>query len=65
MARDLDAGAGDEDHFSAADLEKLYRQGGCDGVVRVQGRILNEILGTKKYQVDAMYVVTDRGVHKL
>jgi hypothetical protein len=65
MARDLDAGSGDEDHFSAADLEKLYRKGGLDGIVRVQGRILNEILGTKKYQVDAMYLVTDRGVQKL
>jgi hypothetical protein len=65
MARDLDAGSGDDEHFPAEDLEKLYRRGGLDGVVRVQGRILNEILGTKKYQVDAMYLVTDRGVQKL
>ncbi len=65
LPSDKDHGTGDEEHFPAADLEKLYRLGGLDTAMRVQGSILNEVLGVTTYQYDAMYVVTRNGVKKL
>lgn len=65
MAEDLDRGHGDEAHFDADDLEKLYRQGGLDIAQNIQGSSLNRVLGVTTYDPDAWYVVTQDGVKPL
>jgi hypothetical protein len=62
---DEDAGPGDPEKFSADDLERLYRLGGNDPAVRIQGKTLNQILNTKKYVNSAWYVVTSDGVERI
>ena len=60
-----DQGPGNEDHFPAEDLERLYRQGGVDVAARIRGDQLNDVLGVTKYVKSAWYVVTADGVEKL
>lgn len=55
---DLDRGQGDEERFSAEDLERLYLSGGVDGSAKIQGKVLNQVLNVTCYDSDRWYLLT-------
>jgi hypothetical protein len=62
---DEDRGVGDESRFEAADLERLYSQGGLNIAAQITGEELNVVLGTTRFKPHQWYLLTENGVKKI
>lgn len=61
-----DYGPGNPHVFSADDLERWFDGEEVDNdAPRIEGRVLNELLGVTTYTPDALYVVMPDGMVKL